>query len=1223
MHDAPQDTTTPDENISQSATTPPAAPWSAEDITDAVSTLPQPSTGQQAIVLIYPDRGPVHYWFPAGEMHAWVNTNYQRLCEQNIAGANIYYSTGAFSGSQDTQLTSGGGRTKDNCIEQCSLFVDIDAKDQVIETVDACMGALDKLVRDASLLPPTTVVNSGRGVHAYWICEEPIDLDVWEVFSEVLVGAAHHFNIKIDAKCTTDRARILRLPGFINHKNGALAAVAHTSEPRITHDALVAMLEPHIALRQTRPARSASTKAAQAQNQFAGVDLSGAMDATLKGEGMVTGATPSWAKLRDASKAGNGCRIIQWAMNNQADVEYGLWTGILSIAKRTDDEDGAIVDTCSDHPEYDLHTCKAKAAEFDGPRTCAVLEFDAKDSGCTSGCDGCPMKGKITSPLIIGYPDFDLRPQSGAQATEQAIAQAQREQAQPPAQETAPAALPAPAAATEHPQFAVTLCPERETLSITDFAADALRTKHPLPRPYSYNDLGQVVAKFKYLFPGTKPASHGLADGDREVLVFPHPVITDRVARVDGTKELHINFVRQLVGKVQIAHTSFTTTVLSKSAELDKRATDEDIDFTAVAGKDITGKAAVMSQFLKKLIEVEATKEATAKPFKAFGPDNKAMPTAFIYGNYKYIAGSTVVEPCTIAGDDAQNMADLMESPPTDQADFERRMRVVAEWKERIASINAGPRLAPHRALYAMIMASPFVPFNHAIPSSERGSVVMAYSTASGSGKTSLVNWARAVYAKQTASQDPMLVDKETGSTEQAFNTQVRGPAGSLPVYWDEILTNTPEEKMVPAMTARFTRLAMESPGSGARGRLTSAGTSTTKAGDNQKAGASSLWFCSSNVDPFSLTGIRNKAAMARVIAVHFPEDDGNNTTAQKIAGAELGHWMKTNGAVVGQLLVQNMMANLAHLNANYTKWFTRVDEEVYASMGGVNSAQRFRHGIIAHTMAFADTASQLGLMPFDLDLLWGDLKALLTHNVQEVTARTSVDIEQVVTDYRRAIENAIVVDRAELCRIATPFYTPDQRTYANEVKGREVITPVMHNGVWEYTGKIHIAKAAFDRWAKEHGLTNPQRDAALMAAGAEQRPAEELANLRVDSRTSIVVSTNQRLRLSKHSGSSAPTMCYTLTMDQHEVDEVVAQHIAEADRARVAQELAKTPAAANPVAVPLVAPAMPPAAPVAAPAAPMPANTSAVPYEATPPAAKPAPTGSRAKAMALFGGRK
>lgn len=69
---------------------------------------------------------------------------------------------------------------------------------------------------DSHGLPlPTCVVWSGGGVHVYWRLESPvIDLELWRDCQKRLIAL-------LDSdRCIHDPARIMRLPGYFNHKPG-------------------------------------------------------------------------------------------------------------------------------------------------------------------------------------------------------------------------------------------------------------------------------------------------------------------------------------------------------------------------------------------------------------------------------------------------------------------------------------------------------------------------------------------------------------------------------------------------------------------------------------------------------------------------------------------------------------------------------------------------------------------------------------------------------------------------------------------------------------------------------------------------------------------------------------------------------------------------------------------------------------------------------------------
>jgi hypothetical protein len=82
---------------------------------------------------------------------------------------------------------------------------------------------------DAGLPEPTLAIASGHGVHAYWRLAEPItDLPLWTALQKKLIAL-------LDSdKAVHDPARIMRLPGFINHKQPvALCRIIDAEEARI------------------------------------------------------------------------------------------------------------------------------------------------------------------------------------------------------------------------------------------------------------------------------------------------------------------------------------------------------------------------------------------------------------------------------------------------------------------------------------------------------------------------------------------------------------------------------------------------------------------------------------------------------------------------------------------------------------------------------------------------------------------------------------------------------------------------------------------------------------------------------------------------------------------------------------------------------------------------------------------------------------------------------
>lgn len=120
-----------------------------------------------------------------------------RYCEANKE-SNLYFGVG---------LRNGKGGTKDHLTGIPSVWCDVDYKDT------SRLHLIAKL--DSFPHKPSIIVKSGGGVHFYWILKEPLtkeDIpkleDMNKRIASILGGDPN----------STDAARVLRIPGTVNHK---------------------------------------------------------------------------------------------------------------------------------------------------------------------------------------------------------------------------------------------------------------------------------------------------------------------------------------------------------------------------------------------------------------------------------------------------------------------------------------------------------------------------------------------------------------------------------------------------------------------------------------------------------------------------------------------------------------------------------------------------------------------------------------------------------------------------------------------------------------------------------------------------------------------------------------------------------------------------------------------------------------------------------------------
>lgn len=117
---------------------------------------------------------------------------------QQRDGYNVYYGVGRRTSAYKVHSLS-------------TLWVDVDYKDLKDGVLPKESTVIGQMM--SSLIPPSLVVNSGHGIHAYWTLHE--STNDFDFAKDVLKRLALTFN----GDSCYDVARILRLPGSLNLKD--------------------------------------------------------------------------------------------------------------------------------------------------------------------------------------------------------------------------------------------------------------------------------------------------------------------------------------------------------------------------------------------------------------------------------------------------------------------------------------------------------------------------------------------------------------------------------------------------------------------------------------------------------------------------------------------------------------------------------------------------------------------------------------------------------------------------------------------------------------------------------------------------------------------------------------------------------------------------------------------------------------------------------------------
>jgi hypothetical protein len=278
---------------------------------------------------------------------------------------------------------SGYSRKADEAQYVRSFFVDLDVgPGKGYDTKEEALAALDAFVVDAELPPPVRI-DSGGGVHAYWIFDEDIPAHEWKPYAEKFKQNCLDHGLHIDPVVTADLARILRCPDTFNYKteppiptkllDSAISVYVFNEFKRY----LGSIKEDPMAIIQAIPKGMT-----EEQRRAAGMD----------------NFENSFEKILIATDEGRGCAQIKYAIENRTQLTEPVWRAALSIAQHCTNRIQAIRIISEGHPDYDEDAAIQKAAiTQDKPYACDT--FNKVNPGI---CTSCPNWGKITNPLVLG-----------------------------------------------------------------------------------------------------------------------------------------------------------------------------------------------------------------------------------------------------------------------------------------------------------------------------------------------------------------------------------------------------------------------------------------------------------------------------------------------------------------------------------------------------------------------------------------------------------------------------------------------------------------------------------------------------------------------------------------------------------------------------------------------------------------------------------------------------
>lgn len=130
---------------------------------------------------------------------------------------DVYFACGEYRSDKN--------RKGKNSIGACSFWLDIDCgqtkyeKGQGYLTQKKAVQALMGFYASLNLPKPSILVDSGYGVHVYWVLQELVSADLWRQSAGKLKALSSKLGLRTDPSRTGDIASVMRVPGTLNFKD--------------------------------------------------------------------------------------------------------------------------------------------------------------------------------------------------------------------------------------------------------------------------------------------------------------------------------------------------------------------------------------------------------------------------------------------------------------------------------------------------------------------------------------------------------------------------------------------------------------------------------------------------------------------------------------------------------------------------------------------------------------------------------------------------------------------------------------------------------------------------------------------------------------------------------------------------------------------------------------------------------------------------------------------
>lgn len=854
-----------------------------------------------------------------------------------LQGHNVWFTPATFTADPNPgpNATPGRHKRKQAAVYAVqSFWADLDVGDSAgkYASKDEALVALQTFANANSWMPHL-VVDSGRGIQAYWLLDTPLTRDQWLDLALRLRVVMDSQGLRYDPSRAADSCSWLRLPGFQNPKPGA--GVAHVlwagQHPRHS----VQELTQRLANVDTRADLSSLlAKINKSEPAWMAVARASGFKTTWD----LSDLQQSWEDFASGANGGNCPRII-WAMQpeNQAKIEEPEWYHMLGFFRQFHRGiELAHMASCH-HPDYDPDTTERKFRQWSaGAPTRSGYRSKMTQIPGAPTCDACPLAPSCRTPAQWGNRVDKVIPIHPA-AQPQPVASQAPQTAPWDAPGTAPqaTATPAPAAAPEVPVMPAAADGTLDTFRFNQ-GAEPFGTYSRESYVTESGEERQVwlrILNARLRFGGIITGQFRTATGQTVEETSMRLIVENRAGVSTDVRipvaQLVADSNQEIFSRLASVNVSIPATGVSWSTAVMKKWKE-------------TVTRLLRAHYTIGTKDDDSIRAALPRMGWTDANEDESSVAEFTLGKFAY--STTGVRPVELESKAERVSAGI--PLPSDESPAAIVQETAAMLRAAIPRGDAG---LPDLALIAASLGTALQ--RVCVPAIERGGVVVAHSKDSGTGKTSALTRAMSMWTKAPGT----LITQS--ATRFGFFEMLLQPAHSIPVVWDDAFVGTTDDN-----GKVFGEFVMASTGRSSRVRATD-----TK---SKPFTWDTYVMMSMNPDPFELlTQVNSSAdgALKRILSIPFHK--GRLSHGDRDGATAFAEWATRRGGLFGQVFLR---AILDPNNQKFAKDVYNRERRLLADAIGADNAADYRFIIsISATMLTAATiVNVMGANLYDVDKL-------------------------------------------------------------------------------------------------------------------------------------------------------------------------------------------------------------------------------------------------------------